>query len=359
MADQGQRTEQPTPRRIEKAREEGRFAVSQPFVSAIQFLGVAAMAGSFALEGVWLLRGLTRWLAGLAFRIELNPAQAVQVVRESLSRALLPLVGAGAGLVALTLLAQLAMTKMGFSGSRLAPDLKRLSPLARLKDLARQNLPNLAQALVLVPLFGLAVYYIASDNFSAYLRLPLMGLEAGMREIGSSLKTLLWRAALLFVVFGAVDLYRQRRRYQKDLRMTKQEVRDEMKEIEGNPEIKMRIRRLRRDLLRRRMMQEVPKATAVVVNPTHYAVAIRYRMEALGAPLVVAKGKNYLALRIRQLAVENQVPVVENPPLAQALYASVEVGQEIPAHLYRAVAEILAYIYKLMGGRLPNAEVRS
>ena len=116
--------------------------------------------------------------------------------------------------------------------------------------------------------------------------------------------------------------------------------------------MKARIRRLQRDVLRRRMMKEVPTATAVIVNPTHFAVAIRYDLDTMAAPLVVAKGKNYLALRIREKAIENQVPIIENPPLAQALYKSVEVGQEIPPHLYRAVAEILAYIYRLMNGRL-------
>jgi flagellar biosynthetic protein FlhB len=136
--------------------------------------------------------------------------------------------------------------------------------------------------------------------------------------------------------------------------MSKQEVREESKEQQGDPHIKMRIRRLQRDLARRQMMKEVPKATAVIVNPTHYAVAIRYSMESAAAPMVVAKGKNYVAARIRKLALEHQVPIVENPPLAQALYKSAEVGQEIPAHLYRAVAEILAYIYRMMNGRLPG-----
>jgi flagellar biosynthetic protein FlhB len=136
--------------------------------------------------------------------------------------------------------------------------------------------------------------------------------------------------------------------------MTKQEVREEVKEQESSPQVKMRIRRIQRDLARRQMMKELPKATAVIVNPTHYSVAIRYSIETPGAPRIVAKGKNYLAKRIRQLALEHQVPIVENPPLARALYTSVEVGQEIPSHLYRAVAEILAYIYKLMNGRLPS-----
>jgi flagellar biosynthetic protein FlhB len=116
----------------------------------------------------------------------------------------------------------------------------------------------------------------------------------------------------------------------------------------------VRIRRLQRDLRRRQMMRDVATATAVIVNPTHYAVAIRYAIDSAAAPKVVAKGRNYLALRIRKKALEHQVPIVENPPLAQALYKSVDVGQEIPSHLYRAVAEILAYIYKLMNGRLPG-----
>lgn len=152
-----------------------------------------------------------------------------------------------------------------------------------------------------------------------------------------------------------MDLFRKIRSHSNELRMSKQEVREELKDVEGNPQIKMRIRRLQRDLARRQMMKEVPKATAVIVNPTHYAVAIRYQVESRAAPVVVAKGQNYLAKRIRQKAIEHQVPIIENPPLAQALYKSVDVGQEIPAHLYRAVAEVLAYIFRIMGGRLPGA----
>jgi flagellar biosynthetic protein FlhB len=165
---------------------------------------------------------------------------------------------------------------------------------------------------------------------------------------------LFWKAAGAFLVFGTVDLFRQMRRYRHDLQMSKQDIREEMKDVEGNPQMKARIRRLQRERARRRMMKDVATATAVVVNPTHFAVALRYHTETMSAPLVVAKGKNYLALRIRQRAVENQVPIIENPPLAQALYRSVEVGQEIPPHLYRAVAEIMAYIFKLMNGRLPG-----
>jgi flagellar biosynthetic protein FlhB len=210
------------------------------------------------------------------------------------------------------------------------------------------------QSVILLPVFLWAVYTIARDKLDAFLALPLESVTVGWGFLGGSLMELCWKAAGVFLVFGCVDLFRQLSRYKKDLRMSKQDIKEEAKDIEGNPQIKAKIRRLQRDRLRRNMMKDVATATAVVVNPTHYAVAIRYQVDSMAAPLVVAKGKNYLALRIRQRAIEHQIPIVENPPLARALYSSVEVGQEIPPHLYRAVAEILAYIYKLMHGKLPG-----
>jgi len=251
--------------------------------------------------------------------------------------------------------AQMAITKFGLSATKLAPDFKRLSPMDRLRELPRQNVPALIQAVILLPLFGTAVYFICRDRFAEYFILPLEGVETGAAQVGTSLAALLWRGAGVFMLFGTIDLLRQRRRYSRDMRMSRQDIREEFKETEGNPQMKMRIRRLLRDRIRRNMMKQVPTATAVIVNPTHFAVAIRYQMEWSSAPKVVAKGKNYLALRIRQRAVEHQVPLIENAPLAQALYKSADVGQEIPAHLYRAVAEILAYIYRLMHVHSPAA----
>jgi flagellar biosynthetic protein FlhB len=130
--------------------------------------------------------------------------------------------------------------------------------------------------------------------------------------------------------------------------MTKQEIKDEYKETNGNPEIKSRMRRIMREFAGQRMMQKVPKASVVITNPTHYAIAIEYRPEEMSVPVVVAKGVDHMALRIRKIAVQAQIPIVENPPLAQALYKAVEPGQEIPLHLYRAVAEVLAYVYRIL-----------
>ena len=354
MADRGQRTEKPTPKRLEKARREGNFPVAREMVSALQFLAFAAMLAGWGAGWIAQMRLTMRWLLERAFRSGFSDGEVVRWGADIARRVGLPLGLAGGLLLGLTLALQLALTQMGVSLQKVAPDFKRLNPLRKLRELPRQNLPSLVQAVVLIPLFGYAVYAIARDSYEAFFLLPLAGAEAGARQLGASLLQLLWKACAVFLVFGAVDVVRQRRRYQRDLRMSKQEVRDETKESDGDPQIKHRIRRLQRDLLRRQMMKEIPTATAVIMNPTHYAVALRYRSESMAAPVVVAKGKNYLALRIRAKAVYHQVPVIENPLLAQALYRSTSVGQEIPAHLYRAVAEILAYLYRLMHGRLPG-----
>jgi flagellar biosynthesis protein FlhB len=352
MADQ--KTEQPTQRRLEKARKEGRFPISREFVSACQFLVFVWLMSVFGQE--WFRRSGRDFRSALAagFRPELTPTGLVQLFWTLALGNLVPLLLAGVALSVTILVAQIFTTQLGVSLNKLAPDFKRLNPITRLRQLPQQNLPVFVQAVILLPVFGFAVYAIVATNLVEFSRLPLMGAMAGTQLLGKSLLDLLWRAAMVFAIFGIADLFRQRRRHQSQLRMTKQEIRDEMKETEGNPQIKQRIRRIQRDLMRRSMMKEVPKATAVIVNPTHYSVAIRYSVDAPGAPMVVAKGKNYLARRIREIATEHNVPIVENQPLAQALYKAVEVGQEIPAHLYRAVAEILAYIYRLMNGRLPG-----
>jgi flagellar biosynthetic protein FlhB len=350
MADQ-QKTEQPTQRRRHKAREEGNFPTARVFVSAMQFLAFVAVI--HWRGAVW--EASIRFAMTRVFEVALNPAlNPSDLVRLGLNLAkstLEPFAALGAILAGVTLAIQLGVTRFGMSLKKLTPDVSRMDPLARLRQLPSQNLPALFQAAFVIPVFGFTVYALLRDNLNAYLSLPLQSLSAGAARVGDSIDTLLWKAAVVFVIFGAVDLVRQQRRYTNELKMSKQDIRDEAKEMEGSPLMKQRIRRLRRDMARRRMMHEIPTATAVIVNPTHFAVALKYSLGSPGAPRVVAKGKNYLALRIRQRAIENQVPLIENPPLAQALYKSAEVGQEIPAQFYRAVAEVLAYIYKLMNGR--------
>jgi flagellar biosynthesis protein FlhB len=351
VADKDQKTEKPTARRLHKAREEGNFPTAPLLVNAMQFLAFVAVLHAW---GPAWITGLRKSMSAL-FEHALNPymgqSEMIKLGLDFLTATLTPLAALGGAVLAATIATQLAATRLGVSLKKLTPDVERLNPLSRLRELPKRNFPALMQAVVMIPVFGLAIYYLVKDDFTGYLSLSLKSLPAGSAQVASSMESLLWKASSLFIVFGFVDLLRQQRRYTKELKMSKQEIRDEVKEVEGNPLMKSRIRRLQRDLARRRMMQEVPNATAVIVNPTHYAIALKYEMNSAGAPKVVAKGRNYLALRIKEKAIANRVPLIENPPLARALYKSVDVGQEIPADFYRAVAEILAYIFKLTNGR--------
>jgi flagellar biosynthetic protein FlhB len=353
LAGDPQKTEQPTPRKLHKARREGQFPSSREFVSAVQLCGFLLLIVHYAPEWFRGGRSLLESLLRASFTVQPSAGNLQQLAWSLAGQFAVPLFVSGSVVAALTLAAQLAVTNLGISAKKLQPDLNRLNPLTRLQQLPGQNFPQFIHAAFLIPLFLGLAWIVARQGLDSFMKLPLANLEQGAAQVALSLKRLLWQAAALILLFGFADLVRQRRKWSQSLRMSKQEIREENKEVDGDPHIKMRIRRMRRDMLRRQMMRQVDTATAVVVNPTHFAVALRYLPESMPAPKVVAKGKNYLALRIRERAIRNQVPIIENPPLAQALYKSAEPGQEIPAHLYRAVAEVLAYVYRLMNPMRP------
>jgi flagellar biosynthetic protein FlhB len=344
----GSQTEKPTPQRLRKAREKGEFPAAREFVSALQFFAFVTMAGSYFPAWMSGLQGAFRMGIKQAFRAGLSAADVIMMMQRLASAVLLPLAMLGATLLALTILLQMGATNMGFSLARLAPKFERLNPAGKLKDMPGNNAVHFFQAVIMIPLMLWMTWGLVRDRLADILRLPMLPVSSAAAAAGLLIRDGLKKAAFVLVILGVLMMFRERAKYNKRMMMSKQEIRDESKENEGNPQIKARVRRIMRDMRRKNMMKEIASATAVIVNPTHYAVAIRYDQGAMTAPQVVAKGKNYLAARIRQRARENQVPIIENPPLAQALYKSVDVGQEIPPHLYRAVAEILAYIFKLM-----------
>lgn len=346
MADD--RTEKPTKRRQDKARKEGQFPASRELINALQLLTFVYLLTVFGDSLVDRLRRAFRAEITMAFHRTPQVADVCSTLGVMVSFLGVPLLACGSCLTVAVLCVQMGATRFGFAGEKLAPDFARLNPAQKLRSLPGQNMAAFFQALFLVVFFSAVVLGLATENEDVFSRLPLMGIEASWAAVRMALESLLWKCASIAGVIGLLQFIREKRRHMKGLRMSKQEIRDETKETEGNPQIKARIRRIQRDFARRKMMKEVPTATAVVVNPTHYAVAIRYDMSGMAAPRVVAKGRNYLARRIKEIAMSHQVPIVENKPLAQALYKHVDVGQEIPAHLYRAVAEILAYIYRLM-----------
>lgn len=354
MAGSQEKTEKPSARRLDKARQEGQFPVSRELALATHFL-------TFLLFFDWAFQSwyensarTYRGVIAEAFRADLTPARFEWIWFKQLAPTLVPLGAVALGLALFALLLHLILTRFAIATGRLKPAWNRLNPAAKLAELTSSGPVTTGKGILLV-LVALGIFgWLLDSHFLPAMELLRLAPKAGISRGLAMTREFVWQAGVALLALGFVDWGLQRRRFMKNMRMTKQEVKQEHKESEGNPETKGRVRRMQREASRRSMMQDVPKATAVVVNPTHFAVAIRYNLESAGAPTVVAKGKNYLALRIREKATASNVPIVENPPLAQALYKSSEVGQEIPPHLYRAVAEILAYIFKLMNGRLPG-----
>jgi len=352
MTNHGEKSEKPTQRRLVKARREGQFASSKDFVGGLQFTAFVILLAEVGPRMFTNFKQATRALLSQAFRPDLGPSTLREIVHQALANTLFPLAASGGILVLSALALQLASTGFSLSFQKLVPKAVNFSVISKLKQAPQRGMASAIQAIALLLVFGTVLYVMAVSNAGRLLMLPLSSIDVELRTMRTLCLDVLWKASAFFVLFGVIDLFRQRRRFLKQMRMSKQDVRDEMKETEGNPQIKTRIRRLQRDVRRRQMMSEVKTATALIVNPTHYAVAIRYLHDSMTAPVVVAKGKNYLAQRIRARALEHSIPLIENPPLAQALYKSVAVGQQIPPHLYRAVAEILAYIYRLMGAKV-------
>ena len=349
-ADQAQRTEEPTPRRKEKAREEGQVPSSREFTAAVQFAVAVGLLVSYGDNVALGLRLGMRGLLREAFRPETSVEQLLTMV-SSVALEPLSFLGYLAGvLLGIGLLMQLVQTGFAFTPKRLQPDFSRLKPGPKLAQLPGDNLSQTMKALVMMPLVGVVFWLLLDEELEGFLQLHNMSLPAGTDAVGRVLGDLLTKAAFVLLAIGSFDFYRQRRKSSKKLKMTKHEIKQEQKDQEGHPEVKARLRKLQRELSRRRMISQVPEATVVVTNPTHYAVALKYLPESMAAPLIVAKGLDFLALRIRKVAEEHGIPIVENPPLAQALYKSAEVGGEISPDLYRAVAEILAYIYRLSRG---------
>ncbi|WP_221799253.1 flagellar biosynthesis protein FlhB [Oceanobacter mangrovi] len=357
-----EKTEEPTSRRLDKAREEGQIPRSRELnTTAVLLLGAL---GLLAL-GPFLSSQIAA-VANLGFQIDRDSVFDTSTMGRNL---LVSLQAAALGLapwLGLMLLAALAgplgVGGWMFSSKAIEPKFNRLDPLAGLKRMFSVNsLVELVKAWAKVLVVGLAAWLVLAYYFPAVLSLLQMPVEGA---IAGSVDIILWCFILLCLstaLIAMVDVPWQIHSHMKKLRMSLQEIKDEYKETEGKPEVKGRIRQLQREAAQRRMMSDVPTADVVIINPTHFSVALKYQPESMAAPLVVAKGKDQVAFKIREIAKEHNVPRMEAPPLARALYAHTKVGDEIPEGLYVAVAQVLAYIYQMdmfAKGRGPKPEKR-
>ncbi len=238
-----------------------------------------------------------------------------------------------------------------FTFETLKPQGNRINPLSGFKRIfSMRSLVELAKSILKIVIVGWVAYSYLKSKTDEVITLMSADLLDILSFIGSATFAVALRIAIAMILLGFLDFLYQKLDYEKNLKMTKQEVKDEYKQTEGNPEIKGKIKQKQRQMSMRRMMQDIPKADVVITNPTHFAVAIKYDAQKASAPIVIAKGQDYIALRIKQVATDNKVQIVENRPLARTLYSTVEIGEAIPPELYQAVAEILAFVYKLKNG---------
>ncbi|AGG90059.1 MULTISPECIES: flagellar biosynthesis protein FlhB [Rhodanobacter] len=343
-----EKTEQPTEKKLRESREKGEVPRSRDLSGALVVLaGVAALmsGGEQALVHARRIFSLGMHYSRDALFSDDLPGRTLHaVVYEAL--------GLFAPVALATMLATLAapllLGGMNFSAQALQPKFERLDPVKGLgRIFAMRGLVELGKALLKLLFIG-AVLALLLRHWQGELQATGRGsVLAGIAQsIGLLGRAALWFGAMLALI-GGIDAIYQKFDHAKNLRMTRQEIRDEMKESEGNPEMKGRIRQVQQAQARRRMMEDLPRADVVVVNPTHFAVALRYDEGRTGAPRVIAKGVDVLAQQIRLVAGSHRIPLVEAPPLARALYATTELGREIPAALYVAVAQVLAYVYQL------------
>jgi flagellar biosynthesis protein FlhB len=341
-----ERTERPTPKRIRDARRRGQVARSRELPAAAVVLGAALVlfVGGIPQDVAQLMQGALRFDGAALQSPEQMPARFAHLLGASLM-VFVPLLAAT--LVA-ALVAPLVLGGWNFSVEALQPKLERIDPIAGFGRMFSLNsLVELLKSLLKFLLLAAIAWACWVAERDILLALGHMPVNRGMAEgLAICLRAFTWLSAGLLII-AAIDAPYQLWEYQKNLRMTRQEVREELKESEGRPEVKAKIRRVQQEMARRRMMDEVPKADVVITNPTHYAVALRYNAGKMRAPRVVAKGADVLALAIRELARQHRIPLVEAPPLARALYRSTELEMEIPVNLYAAVAQVLTYIYQL------------
>lgn len=343
-----ERTEQPSEKRLREAREKGDLPRSRDLSGALVVLaGVCALLAGGDKAFMHAKRIYT---LGLEYPREalFSDELPARVLHAAMSEAMALFAPVAVATMLATLAGPVLLGGLSFSGQALEPKFDRLDPLKGLgRIFALRGLVELAKSFLKLFLIGgvlAMLLWHAQGHLLATGRGPVpAGIAQSLALLGRA--ALLFGAVLAFI--GGIDALYQRFDYNKRQRMTKQEVRDEMKESDGNPEMKSRIRQVQHQMARRRMMQELPQADVVVVNPTHFAVALKYDDGRMRAPRVIAKGVDVLAQQIRLVASGHRIPLVEAPPLARALYATTELGKEIPAALYVAVAQVLAYVFQL------------
>ncbi|MBF0177309.1 MAG: flagellar biosynthesis protein FlhB [Magnetococcales bacterium] len=351
-ADNDAKTEAPTSKRLQEARDKGQTANSREVPTALILLSALTLF-IFQGPGLWeALRGKMAFFLSGQIHDDLTEAGVIALLRDVLTLVLGDMGPFFAVFIVAGIAASIIQHGWMFTLQPLAPNFSKVNPFSGLKRLfSMQSVVELFKSIMKMSLVSIAVYLGIKDSSLQVLTLTNSDVPTVLAVLMNDSLAILWRVTLAFLILAFIDFSYQKFNYIKGLRMTKQEIKDELRQTEGDPMLKGRIRQVQREMAQRRMMQEVPKADVVITNPTHYAVALRYTPGEMLAPKVVAKGVDAVASRIRTIAGENKVPLVENPPLARTLFKDVDLDQTIPPDLFKAVAQVLAYVFSLRGKR--------
>ncbi len=342
------KTEAPTSKKREDARNKGSVAKSMDLNSALVLLVCLALIKSLASFFVQGLDSMLRDALAQLSNPELTQTRVLGLASDNGVKMLIlcgPILAAAGAVGFATNVMQVGLKA---SPQSMAPDLNRMNPISGLaKMCSGRGFVELLKSVLKIFIVGYVVYAFLQAELPNFTKLADMALRDSVSVVALMCWRMMIKAGAAMAMIAIIDYGYQKWSFEQSIKMTKQEVRDEYKMQEGDPQLKGQIRQRQRDMVKQRMMQNVPKADVIITNPTHYAVAIQYDQEKMGAPTVVAKGQRLLAQKIKDVAIANGVPIVENKPVARALYAAVEVGDQIPENLYQAVAEILAYVFRI------------
>ncbi len=349
----GEKTEPATAKKLDDARKEGQVAKSQEIVNSVYLLAIFnVLKFTLGTIGDGLIESFIKNYKLISVYAtdasDINFGTVGGLVSEAFWDILTIIAPILAVSFLVNIVGNVVQVKWKPTFKPMQPKFSKISPAKGLKRLfSKQSLINLLKSVAIV---GICIYIVYDEwisNYGIIYKLYDLSLENAIITVGELVLDVAIKISMVYLVIGIVDLIFQKRKFSEDMKMTKQEIKEEYKSTEGNPETKQQIRRRMREASQRRMMQALPEADVVITNPTHFAVALKYDLEVAKAPIVIAKGEDFLAQKIKEIAREHNIEIYENKPLARALYQSAEVGDEVPQELYQAVAEVLAFVYSV------------
>lgn len=352
--DQSQKTEEPTQKKLDDSRNKGQVATSREVSNWFMILAGTIIVAMIAPSMSSNIKGVMHKFLAVPHAIPVESGNLADIIGSTATEIGYIMILPVLLLMVAAFASTMAQNSLVVAVDRIKPKMERASPLAGAKRLfSLKSLVEFAKGIAKISIVGAVATMLMLPSFEGLEQLVKMEMSSAAEVLHSLVSKLLFGVLAVVTIIAAIDFLYQRFEHMKQMRMSRQEIKDEFKQSEGDPMVKQRLRQIRQERARQRTIAAVPDASVLITNPTHFAVALKYEMDDMAAPVLLAKGQDFLALKMREVAEEHGIPIVENPPVARALYANVEVDEEIPHEHFKAVAEIIGYVFRLQG-KLPS-----